>query len=549
MKTSAALVNLAWAGSNANRFLQYRAALRDPAAAQVRLLRQYLRANRDTEFGKKHAFSRLRTPADFRAAVPLRTFDDYGPYVDRIAGGETNVLTRQPVRRLVPSGGSTRARKLVPYTADLQAEFNAAIGPWVCDLFRRDPAFMAGPAYWSVSPVVQCPADTNGSAVPVGFDDDSAYLGGAWGRLVGAAFAVPSAVRHVPDVETFRYVTLLCLLRAAELRLVSVWHPSFLTLLLDDLSPRFAELVRDVAGGTCTPDVPPAVRAALTAAPQPRRAAALEGVGPKDLRGIWPRLGLVSCWADAHAALHVDVLAARFPGVRVQPKGLISTEAFVSLPFAGLHPLAVRSHFFEFLEDGGAARLAHELERGGEYRVVVTTGGGLYRYALNDRVRVDGFVGRTPSVRFVGKEDHVSDLFGEKLSEGFVGELLRHLFARHGLAPRFAMLGPETDPGPAAYVLFLDVSGNVASSSGMLARDLDVALCANPHYRYCRDLGQLAPARVHAVPRDGYAAYVAECRRRGQRLGDVKAMPLSRHTGWSAVFGPALETAGEPRQR
>ena len=542
MNSRAALVNLAWAGSNAAGHVRYRAALRDPAGAQFRLLRTYLHDNADTEFGRTHCFSRLRTPADFRAAVPLHTFDDYAPYIDRIAGGEPKVLTRQPVRRLVPSGGSTRAQKLIPYTAALQAEFNAAIGPWVCDLFRQDRALMAGPAYWSVSPAAQRSEGDNGSAVPVGFEDDSAYLGGVWGRLVGAAFAVPSAVRHVPDVETFRYVTLLCLLRAPELRLISVWHPSFLSLLLDDLAPRFADLVRDVAQGACSPHVPAIVRGALPTSPKPRRAAMLERAGPDDLRAIWPRLGLISCWADAHAALYLDALAARFPGVRLEPKGLIATEAFVSLPFADWHPLAVRSHFFEFLDDAGDVRLAHELEQAGEYRVVVTTGGGLYRYQLNDRVRVDGFVGRTPSIRFVGKEDHVSDLFGEKLSEGFVGQALRELFGRHRMAPRFAMLAPEPAPGP-AYVLFMEASAGAASSGDTLAQDLDAALCANPHYRYCRDLGQLGAARVHAVPSNAYAAYVAECRRRGQRLGDVKAMPLSRHTGWSSVFNSATGRA------
>jgi hypothetical protein len=535
VQTRAALVNLAWAGSGAAPFLRYRAALANPAAAQARLLQRYLRDNADTDFGRRHGFARVRTPADFRAAVPLRNYDDFAPYVDRVRSGEPNVLTAEPVRRLVPSGGSTRAAKLVPYTRSLQSEFSAGIGPWVCDLFRLDPNLMAGPAYWSVSPAAQGPHAPEPSAVPVGFDDDSAYLGGILQRLIGAAFAVPSAVRHVPDVESFRYVTLLCLLRSPELRLISVWHPSFLALLLDDLPLWFTHLVGDLAEGSCRARVLPAELGALRGRPMPRRARELERKGPRNLCAIWPRLGLLSCWADAHAALHVEPLAERLPGVAIQPKGLIATEAFVSLPFAGLHPLAIRSHFFEFLDDRGGALLAHELEQGREYRVVVTTGGGLYRYCLDDRIRVEGFAGRTPSVRFAGKEDHVSDVFGEKLSEGFVGAALRCIFSHYNFHPLFAMLAPEPPGRPTGYALFLQ-PGPGEAVPPTLAAELDEALAANPHYRYCRDLGQLAAARVCALRRGGYAAYVAECQRRGQRLGDVKASPLSRHAGWASVF-------------
>ena len=63
-----------------------------------------------------------------------------------------------------------------------------------------------------------------------------------------------------------------------------------------------------------------------------------------------------------------------------------------------------------------------------EYTLLLTTGGGLYRYKLCDRVIVDDFVHQTPSLRFLGQDDRVSDLFGEKLSDGFVARVLEQLF-------------------------------------------------------------------------------------------------------------------------
>src|SRR5207249_3288149 len=132
------------------------------------------------------------------------------------------------------------------------------------------------------------------------------------------------------------------------------------------------------------------------------------------LAETWPRLALISCWADAAAARCLGEVRALFPAVELQPKGLIATEGMVSLPLAGRPApvLAARCHFFEFEEERarGRCRLAHEVEAGGRYRVVLTTAGGLYRYQLGDVVEVVGFEGQCPLLRFLGKGDRVSDL-------------------------------------------------------------------------------------------------------------------------------------------
>src|SRR5262249_53619828 len=158
--------------------------------------------------------------------------------------------------------------------------------------------------------------------------------------------------------------------------------------LMEALPGYWNALVADLSAGTFRPPraLPPRLRAALApyARPRRRRAEELRSIGPRDLVGIWPGLRLVSCWGDGHAALHRPALRRRRPGVRLQPKGLLATEACVSIPFADRAPVAARSHFFEFLE-GDSPRLAHELEEGGVYSVVVTTGGGFYRYCLEDR--------------------------------------------------------------------------------------------------------------------------------------------------------------------
>lgn len=522
--------------------------LREPERAQQRLLRRYLDTNADTCFGREHRFASIRSVREFQERVPLRDYDELEPWIDRIRTGERAVLTEARVTHLVPSSGSAAARKLIPYTETLRSEFDRGIGAWIADLYLRRPHLLGGAAYWSITPPT-APLEAEASAVPIGFEADAAYLGGWVRKLVEATFAVRSAVGRVGDMTAFRYVTLLELLRCPDLALISVWHPSYLSLLFAPLRQHWRALLHDVATGGVNPPLPISheLRAALRAPADPRRAQRLAELDPSAAQEIWPRLALISCWGDAHAAGALRELARAWPGVELQAKGLLATEAFVTLPSGGQRPVAVESHFFEFLDAEERPWLTHELRPGAEYGVVVTTGGGLYRYRMRDRVRVDGFVGRTPSLSFLGKEDRVSDRRGEKLDDRFVAGALADVSAAAGGAV-FAMLAPDTHGGALCYSLYLECTHPPRAD---LAELLERALAANPHYALCRRLGQLAPLRVFRIAGSGHHAYIERCRAEGQALGDVKPCALSDRDGWSERFaGRYLDgPAGAASQR
>jgi hypothetical protein len=531
----AAIANLLWSATNLPSYLQFRRALQQPEIAQPKLLQTYLDQNAQTAFGQAHGFDSIRSYKNFTKRVPLMDYEDLDPWVERIRRGEANVLTREPVTRLVPTSGSTGARKLIPFTACLQREFNAAIGPWLIDLLRQSPGIGGGPAYWSVTPVMGS-ARPEDSAVPIGFDADTAYLGGSRQRLANNVMAVPDELRLVKDMEVFRYVTLLCLLRQRELRLISVWHPSFLTLLLDALPTNWQELLTDIRSGQCkyTDKLSPVVLTALKLRPLPQRADELRSADPQKPETLWPRLKLISCWGDGSAGFAAAGLKKYFPNVMLQPKGLLATEAFVTIPFAGLQPIAVRSHFFEFIDDAGAIHRVHELRAGQTYEVVVTTAGGLWRYRLRDSVQVTGFISQTPSLRFLGRSGNVSDLFGEKLSEAFVTEAIQETLATLDTPPHFVLLAPDEDAAGCRYTLYIE-----GKPPGHLAKSLDGALRRNPHYAYCQDLGQLLPVRLFAIAERGYETFMKQQATQGARLGDIKPTTFSRTTGWSKFFAGA----------
>jgi hypothetical protein len=419
------------------------------------------------------------------------------------------------VHRLQPSSGSARAAKLIPYTRGLQRELSRAIDPWIADLYRAHPRVVGGPSYWSVTPPFQAPAVASTSVVPVGFEDDTRYLGGARAWLARVALVAPTFHRGRPlDLDAFHLATLRALLLARDLRLISIWHPSFLLLLIDALAAHWDRLLDDVGRA------------------DRRRADEIRAARPDDVRRIWPSLAVVSCWADGASRPAAAALRDRLSGIACQPKGLIATEGVVTIPFGDRRPVAIRSHFYEFIGDAGRARLAHELEIGREYAVVLTTAGGLYRYRLGDRVRVDGFAGRTPSLAFVGRDDRVCDACGEKLSDGFVAGVIDAL-CRNRERPRFAMLAPDEGPDGRAYTLFVD--GEFARRPG-LAHALEAGLRRNPHYAWCVDLGQLRPARVAPVGEGADRRYVDACVARGRRIGDVKPVSLDPWPDWRRVL-------------
>jgi len=65
---------------------------------------------------------------------------------------------------------------------------------------------------------------------------------------------------------------------------------------------------------------------------------------------------------------------------------------------------------------------------------------------------------------------------------------------------------------------------------------LERALHRNPHYAYCREIGQLLPAGLYHIERNGYESFIRQRSLQGARLGDIKPTTLVRTTGWSNIF-------------
>jgi hypothetical protein len=438
---------------------------------QQRILGLLLQRQVSTLFGRRHGLDRIASYEAFQERVPISSYEDLLPFL-----AKPQALSPQKVRVWEPTGGSSGGSKWIPWTAGLQQEFRRAVAVWIWHLFQQHPEVMRGRSYWQLTPKAEISEPLWLRDQSTGFASDGEYLGplGKWLER-----SVLISVEQGPDLWRR---TVQALKQAPDLRLISCWSPSFLVC----LQQRF-----------------------------------LDYEGRWEPQRWWPNLRLLSCWTQGPSAIYLPRLRELFPGVAIQPKGLLSTEAVVTVPVGSQHPLAYRSHFFE-LGSGAETIPSWQWEAGLEGTVIVTTGAGLTRYSTGDRVRVTGHLGGIPCLEFLGREG-VSDQRGEKLAFAFLEPLLDKLGG-------FAMLAFEND----GYVLFTD-EALPPSERLAQAKQLQNELLANYTYRDCQHLGQLQPLKAFLIAGDALGQYSRVC---SDRLGQPAAKPLRfhPHQGWSQAF-------------
>ena len=538
------LANIAWLLACMPGWVAFLVASRRIRPAQRSLLSRILRRNAATAFGREYHFESISTPSAFRK-IPLSEYEDYRVAIAAIKSGKTTVLTQEPVELLQPTSGSTSATKLIPYTQAVSKQFKAAIDPWIASLYLVFPTLLFGRHYWSISPTTPHPIDPT-SQVRIGFADDSEYLGVVQRFLARALFAVPQEISRVTNQDAFEYLTLLFLCREKNLRMVSVWHPSFLTVLLKALPGHFQLILRDIESGAIHTglqlDSDTRAKLASYLSPCPSRASELAGIdtaAPDWPQALWPRLRVISCWTDGISEPWVSVLVTCFPSATIQGKGLTATEGIVTFPLgkSGQKVCAIRSHFLEFINiTTGIIHNVWQVEAGKEYSVLLTTGGGLYRYRLHDLVRVTGFFNQTPCLDFISRDNLVSDLVGEKLSARHVEECIRHVEKSLELHFQFAMLAPLQEGDHAGYVLFIQPADGPEPDLGRVGCLMEEQLRHNYHYHHARNLSQLEPLRVFRIDSDAAASYRRHLIGKGMKPGNIKFQMLSTDRTWINEF-------------
>ena len=95
---------------------QNQAWINRPVEAQQQVFLELLTAAQHTQFGKDHAFSRIKSHQDFIKQVPVRDYEALTPYVDRVVAGESDILWPGKPLYFAKTSGTTSGAKYIPLT-------------------------------------------------------------------------------------------------------------------------------------------------------------------------------------------------------------------------------------------------------------------------------------------------------------------------------------------------------------------------------------------------------------------------------------------------
>jgi hypothetical protein len=90
-----------------------------PIESQREVLQDLVTSAQYTEFGRNHRFSKLFSLRAFKEAVPIQTYEDLKPYIERIMHGEQNLLWNTPIHWFAKSSGTTSDKsKFIPVSQE-----------------------------------------------------------------------------------------------------------------------------------------------------------------------------------------------------------------------------------------------------------------------------------------------------------------------------------------------------------------------------------------------------------------------------------------------
>ena len=89
--------------------------LKYPNEVQEELLMNLIRSSEETVFGKQYDYASIKSYQTFTERVPISTYEDLEPLIERTRKGEQNVLWETPIKWFAKSSGTTNAKsKFIP---------------------------------------------------------------------------------------------------------------------------------------------------------------------------------------------------------------------------------------------------------------------------------------------------------------------------------------------------------------------------------------------------------------------------------------------------
>ena len=474
------------------RSLQLDRRAQDPRPAQARALHRLIRKSARTAFGQVHRFSEVRSVEDFRDRVPMFTYGDMRPWLERAMSGEPDVSWPGRMPYFAWSSGTTGGNKHLPISLDqVREQQRTGFDPIALHLRQtRDATLLDGPALVLGSTAT---LERRPGGVLVG--ENTGIMTHHIPRIVRGRWLPSPAIRDMTNWDQ-KLEAIATTYASADVRVV-VGIPAWFPTLFD--------LVMEKARGM--------------------------GRAVRTIHDVWPNLKLLTGGGinyQPYRALVESRLERPVPylGTYNATEGGImgahdraGDDAMLLLPDNGVFYELVRLD--DFLANRPRRICLWQAEVGVTYVLLVSTSSGLFSYAIGDAIR---FTGTFPHrFLFEGRTAGWLNVRGELTSQAELERAVEKACAAQGveLAEFTVAADVGVDGSGAARHLFLLELAGPGADAATLARiiDLDLAELNGNYAGHRESRGGLAPPIVRVLPRGTFHAWQ---RARGKLGGQAK---------------------------
>jgi len=509
----------------------------DPADIQRSLLRNILRWQADTVFGRTHSFSRIQSYEDYQRAIPIHGYEDLRRYIEDQDRRREPVLTLEQPIHFAQTSGTTGQPKFIPICPHTRASIATYQRLFTFAQQRGVPSIYEGRILVLSGQSVEGHLSTG---TPYG--SMSGLLFEGLPSPIRRKDVLPPHVRAMTDVKAKYWHIAACALAEPALSVIAAPNPTTFLKLMEVIRGHYADVLDALSSrnGQEEGGVPRA---------STHRLAELKSYGNHEadltFANLWPKLKAVITWTGGNCGVLIPKLKRILPDTTTLIEmGYLSSECLGSLNVDVVNNRCVptfQDHVFEFVplseweSENPNTFLLDEVEVGEKYQLVVTTPAGLYRYAMNDIVEITGHFNRTPTIRFVQKGKGVTNITGEKLYEHHVTTAVEAVCAHRGLRSDFYIMLADVEAQQ--YTLYVESSMPVSDMDAGVERAI---ADLNVEFKAKRESGRLNPLAVRYLRPGTADAYRNHCLASGQRESQFKLVKLQYRHDCPFDFFPHL---------
>ncbi|MCM1364211.1 MAG: GH3 auxin-responsive promoter family protein [Faecalibacterium sp.] len=520
------------------------------AETQEATLRKIMKKNADCEYGRKYDFANIHSIKEFQDKVPLSTFEDYAPLIDRmVEKNESNIITSDKVIRYCSSSGSVGKPKLQPKTFrdlwNMQCMGFVATPACASRWFKKQGTYKKLPT--QMGPLV---VSLNGHKLENGKQcNGAAQVPFTYLKPILKFFTTtPLDILFPEDQENTNtsYFQARMALECRDVTYIGSIVVTLLTTMLEYMENNWELLCNDIEKGTIDPSVqcPPALRAKYEKKfkPNPSRAAELRREFEKGFdtekpiaQRIWPKL----CWGygmfGSTLATYVKKLRRYVGDLPLHNMGYGASEGFLAMPVelnASDYVLLPRSLVYEFLpldaEEGTRPLTISELEVGKDYEIIVTNFSGLYRYRILDVVHVTGMYNNSPRIEFLYRTNMGMNLANEKTTTQMLDWVAEKTEEKFGISFKGYSFYPEAQCETPHYCMLVETESDLPiTQRDEIEKFIDESFReCNEKYDKYRVWGMIHPAKLFQLEDGAYDDYKKGLQAQGKVLNQIKPVTV-----------------------